>query len=107
MYLLMVVCFAAAPVISSPPVALSFGGMFQAVFAVMQATLGLQVGPVAMRARLLGVLSVCIGTGRSLSLPGVFSPRCFHAAYRPMALAAQGLLVMLLTRRYWGGVLKL
>ena len=63
LYLVMVVCFASAPAVTVAAVSLCFGGMFQAVFAVMQATLVYQSAPVEMRARLLGLLSVCIGTG--------------------------------------------
>ena len=63
LYLAMVVCFAAAPGITVAAVALFLGGMFQAVFAVMQATLVYRSAPADMRARLLGVFSVCIGTG--------------------------------------------
>jgi hypothetical protein len=81
--------------------------MFQAVFAVMQATLVYKSAPVTMRARLLGVLSVCIGMGPIGFLYLGFLAEMFTPRTATMALAAQGLLVMLLTRRYWGGVLRL
>lgn len=106
LYLLMVVCFAAAPVMSVAAAALCLGGMFQAVFAVMQATLVYQSAPVAMRARLLGVLSVCIGTGPIGFLYLGFLAELLTPRFATMALAAQGMLVMFLTRRYWVGLLR-
>jgi len=59
----MVVCFAAAPMVAIAAPVWFVAGMFQAVFAVMQTTLVYRSAPIEMRARLLGVLSVCIGTG--------------------------------------------
>jgi MFS family permease len=104
LYLLMVVCFAAAPGVSIAAIALSLGGAFQAFFSVMQTTLVYRSAPLAMRARLLGVLAVCIGTGPLGFvylgfLADALSPRAATAA-----LAAQGMLILLLTRRYWGGL---
>jgi hypothetical protein len=60
-----------------------------------------------MRARLLGVVSVCIGTGvigflYLGLLTDWFSPRT-----ATVAVAAQGLVAMVLTRRYWLGVWRL
>jgi predicted MFS family arabinose efflux permease len=107
MYLLMVVCFAASPITPAAALALGLGGMFQAVFAVMQATLVYQSAPVEMRARLLGVLSVCIGTGPIGFLYLGFLAEMFTPRTATMALAAQGMLVMLVTRRYWIGLLRL
>jgi hypothetical protein len=88
-------------------VSLFLGGMFGAGFAVMQATLVYRAAPVEMRARLLGVVSVCIGTGPIGFLYLGFLAEMFSPRTATVALAAQGLLVMLLTRRYWVGVLRL
>jgi hypothetical protein len=107
MYLAMVVCFAAAPGTSIAAISLFFGGTFQAVFAVMQATLVYQSAPVEMRARLLGVLSVCIGTGPIGFLYLGFLAEMFSPRAATVALAAQGMLVMLLTRRFWAGTLRI
>jgi MFS family permease len=106
-YLLAMVLFATAPGVPVAAVALFLSGLFGAGFAVMQATLVYQGAPVEMRARLLGVLSVCIGTAPiGLLYLGllaeVFTPRA-----ATVALAVQGMLAMLLTRRYWVGVLRL
>ena len=107
LYLVTVVCFAAAPGISVAAVSLFFGGMFQAVFAVMQATLVYRSAPVEMRARLLGLISVCIGTGPIGFLYLGLLAEMFTPRTATMALAAQGMLVILLTRRYWAGTLRL
>jgi MFS family permease len=107
LYLAMVMCFAAAPGIAVAGVSLFFAGMFQAGFAVMQATLVYRAAPVEMRARLLGIISVCIGTGPLGFLYLGFLAEMFTPRTATLALAAQGLLVMLLTRRYWAGTLRL
>jgi hypothetical protein len=60
-----------------------------------------------MRARLLGVLSVCIGTGPIGFLYLGFLAELLTPRFATMALAAQGMLVMFLTRRYWIGLLRL
>jgi len=62
-YLIMVVIFALA---QSPPLAgaaLLLTGLGGAGFATMQATLVYLAAPLEMRSRILGVLTVCIGTG--------------------------------------------
>jgi hypothetical protein len=100
-YLLMIVFFASAPGIPVAGVSLFLGGMSGAGFAVMQATLVYRAAPVEMRARLLGVISVCIGTGPIGFLYLGFLAETFTPRTATMALAAQGILVLLVTRRYW------
>ena len=107
LYLAMVVLFASAAGIAVAGVALFLGGMCGAAFAVMQATLVYRSAPVEMRARLLGVISVCIGTGPIGFMYLGFLAETFTPRTATMALAVQGMLVMLLTRRYWIGTLKL
>jgi MFS family permease len=107
LYLLMVMVFAAAPVVPLAAAALFVGGAFNAGFAVMQSTLVYRAAPAEMRARLLGLVAVCIGTAPIGFLylgllAEVFSPRT-----ATIALAAQGVLAMLLARRYWLAVLRL
>jgi MFS family permease len=106
LYLVMVVCFAASPIAWVAAAALCLGGMFQAVFAVTQSALVYQSAPVAMRARLLGVLSVCIGTGPIGFLYLGFLAELVAPRFATMALAAQGMVVMFATRRYWIGLLR-
>jgi MFS family permease len=107
LYLLMVVFFAIAPGVAVAAVSLFLGGMSGAGFAVMQATLVYRAAPVEMRARLLGIVSVCIGTGPLGFLYLGFLAEMFTPRTATVALAAQGMLVMLLTRRYWMGALRL
>ena len=98
---------AAAPGVSVAGASLFLGGMFQALFAVMQTTLAYRSAPVEMRARLLGVLSVCIGSGPIGFLYLGYLAEVFTPRTATMALAAQGMLVLLVTRRYWIGTLRL
>jgi hypothetical protein len=67
----------------------------------MQATLVYRIAPVQMRARLLGVLSVCIGTSPIGFLYLGWLAHLFAPRAATVALGMQGLLVLLLTRRYW------
>ena len=107
LYLVMVLFFATAPGIPVAAVSLFLGGLFGAGFAVMQSTLVYRAAPVEMRARLLGLVSVCIGTGPIGFLYLGFLAEMFSPRTATVALAAQGVLAMLLTRRYWVAVLRL
>jgi MFS family permease len=107
LYLLMLMLFACAPVVPAAAAALFLAGAFNAGFAVMQSTLVYRSAPTEMRARLLGLVSVCIGTAPIGFLylgvlAELFSPRT-----ATVALTAQGLLAILLTRRYWLPTLRL
>jgi predicted MFS family arabinose efflux permease len=107
LYLVMVIGFVTATAPSLAAVCLFLSGMCGAGFAVLQATLVYRSAPVEMRARLLGVLSVCIGTAPLgflyLGLLGeLLTPRT-----GTLALAAQGMLALLLMRRYWTAALRL
>jgi MFS family permease len=105
-YLVMVMIFASAPVVSIAAFALFIGGIANAAFAVMQSTLVYRSSPADMRARLLGVVSVCIGTGPIGFLYLGLLTEWLAPNTATVALAAQGLVAMLLTRRYWIGVLR-
>ena len=107
LYLVMVVFFASAPGIAVAAVSLFLGGLFNAGFAVLQSTLVYRAAPVEMRARLLGLVSVCIGTGPIGFLYLGFLAEMFSPRTATVALAAQGVLAILLTRRYWFAVLRL
>jgi hypothetical protein len=106
-YLVLVVVFASAPNVPVAAVSLFFAGMFNAGFAVMQSTLVYRAAPIEMRARLLGLVSVCIGTGPIGFLYLGFLAEMFTSRTATVALASQGVLVMLLTRRYWLASLRL
>src|SRR5262245_22142106 len=107
LYLVMVVFFATAPGTAVAAVALFLGGLSGAGFAVMQATLVYRSAPVEMRARLLGVLSVCIGTGPIGFLYLGLLAELLTPRTATVALAAQGVVAILLTRRYWLAVLRI
>lgn len=107
LYLLMLIGFATAPAIPVAAVSLFLSGMCGAGFAVMQATLVYRSAPVQMRARLLGVVSVCIGMGPIGFLYLGFLAEVLTPRIATVALGAQGMLALLLTRRYWGAALRL
>lgn len=62
-YLAGVIGFALAPLPASAGAALLFTGLSGAAFSTLQATLVYLAAPADMRSRIMGVLSVCIGTG--------------------------------------------
>lgn len=76
-------------------------GTLGASFAIMQSTLVYRYTPSEMRARLLGLLSMCIGT----SPIGFFYLGWLAETLGPrngvVALAVQGVIAMMLTRRWW------
>jgi predicted MFS family arabinose efflux permease len=106
LYLVAVVGFATAPVAPVAALSLFMAGLVGAGFAVMQATLVYRAAPVEMRARLLGVLSVCIGAGPIGFLYLGFLAEMLTPRVAVVALSAQGMLAMLLTRRYWAVALR-
>jgi MFS family permease len=62
-YLLAVIGFALAPSLALAGAALLATGLSGAAFATLQATIVYLLAPAHMRSRILGVLSVCVGTG--------------------------------------------
>jgi predicted MFS family arabinose efflux permease len=62
-YLLSLIAFALAPEAISAGAALLLTGLAGAAFATLQATTVYLAAPIEMRSRIMGVLSVCIGTG--------------------------------------------
>ena len=105
----MVIGFALAPSVVTDAeilsgaalLALGIGG---AGFSVMQATLVYLYAPEAMRARLLGVLSVCIGTGPIGFFYLGFLADSLSAQVATIAMGFQGLVVLALTYRYWRAI---
>ena len=98
--------FAMAPVAPAAALILLCNGLSAVGFAVMQATLIYRDAPVEMRARLLGVLSVCIGTGPIGFIYLGFLAEALTPRAATAAMAAQGLLALFLTRRYWLAVFQ-
>ena len=62
-YLVSLIAFALAPEPVSAGMALLITGLSGAAFSTLQATTVYLAAPVEMRSRIMGVLSVCIGTG--------------------------------------------
>jgi MFS family permease len=62
-YLAALIAFALTPVTALAGAALLLTGLAGAAFATLQATIVYLAAPIEMRSRILGVLSVCIGTG--------------------------------------------
>jgi MFS family permease len=107
LYLVAVIGFALS---STAPLAAFFvfaAGMCGAGFGVMQGTLVYRSAPVEMRARLLGVVSVCIGTAPLGFLYLGFLADVLTPSIGMVALGVQGLLAMLLTRPWWQPALRL
>ena len=63
LYQLALIAFALAPGVVPASAALLLTGLAGAAFATLQATLVYLAAPAGMRPRIMGVLSVCIGTG--------------------------------------------
>lgn len=105
-YLVMVIGFATAPAAPLAAVFLLLLGVAGVGFSIMQTTLVYRGSPVEMRARLLGVMSVCIGTGPIGFIYLGFLADVLTPRVGTVALAAQGLLVLLVTRRYWTAMLR-
>lgn len=98
--------FATAPAAPVAAVMLLLNGMSAVGFAVMQTTLLYRESPVEMRARVMGVLSVCIGTSPlGFLYLGVLADALTPRA-ATVAIGIQGLLAMALTRRHWSAVLR-
>jgi MFS family permease len=104
-YFTTLMAFAYAPNGIAGALVLLCTGTLGASFAIMQSTLVYRYTPNEMRARLLGLLSMCIGT----SPIGFFYLGWLAETLGPrngvVALAAQGVLAMLLTRRWWKAAL--
>ena len=100
-YLATAVGFAHAHSVTLAALLLLTNGLGAVGFAVMQTTLIYRDSPVAQRARLLGVLTACIGVGPI----GFFYIGVLADALSPpiatLAMALQGLVALALTRRYW------
>lgn len=109
LYLASMVGFAALPAIVGPVpelagIALLTCGIGGAGFSVMQATLVYLHAPPEMRGRLLGLLSVCIGIGPLGFFHLGFMAEAFGAQAATISLAAQGLLALALTARWWRAI---
>lgn len=84
---------------------LLLAGLGGAGFSIMQTTLIFIATPPEMRSRVLGLLSVCIGVGPiGLAHIGLLSD-AIGVHHAVLLSAAEGLLALWLTRRWWRDVL--
>ena len=105
-YFAMMIGFAVAPDPRIAAVFLLLSGLSGVGFSVMQATLVYRDSPVEMRGRLLGVLSVCIGTGPIGFMYLGFLADALTPRGATVALAVQGIAALFLTRRYWAAIAR-
>ncbi len=100
-YLLGVIGFALAPTAVLAGAALLVTGLSGAAFATLQATIVYLAAPTEMRSRVLGVLSVCIGTGPiGFILLGWLGDR-IGAAEATALVGGLGLLALAATQPLW------
>lgn len=105
-YLVMLTAFALTTDPISSGAALVLTGIGGSGFSIMQATLVYLSAPPEMRSRLLGVLSVCIGSGPiGFLYLGVLAD-AIGASRATMTIGIAGLIVMALTRRWWRATLQ-
>jgi MFS family permease len=103
-YLLMLPIFVMMP---DPPAAgavLFVTGVANAGFSIMQATLVYLSAPAEMRSRIFGVLSVCIGVGVIGFIHLGLLAGLIGATWATTTIGVEGLLAMLLTRRWWRAI---
>jgi len=103
-YLVMMMAVARSPGALSAGSALLATGLANSGFSVMQATLIYLAAPAAMRSRLYGVLSLCIGSGLVGFVNIGMMAEAFGAPAATMVSGIEGLAVMALTWRWWRGI---
>ena len=104
-YLLLVPVFALVPYAEVAGSVLLLTGIANACFSIMQATLVYLAAPPEMRSRVFGVLSVCIGIGiAGFILIGLLAG-LIGAPWATAATGAEGIVALLLTRRWWRPIL--
>jgi len=103
-YLVMVPVFALMPYPLLAGTVLLVTGVANAGFSIMQATLVYLSAPPEMRSRIYGVLSVCIGIGMIGFIHLGLLASLIDAPWATATTGVEGILAMLLTRRYWRAV---
>jgi MFS family permease len=100
-YLLMLPLFAVASYPLFAGAVLLVTGLANAGFSIMQATLVYLAAPPEMRSRIYGVLSVCIGIGMIGFIHLGILAGLIGASWATATIGVEGILAMLLTRRFW------
>jgi predicted MFS family arabinose efflux permease len=103
-YLVALIGFALAPNLSLAVGALVLTGIASASFSIMQATIVYRSAPQELRSRMLGVLSVCIGVGPIGFLHLGWLADSIGAQLAAAVIGLEGVLTLLLTRRFWRAV---
>jgi MFS family permease len=104
LYLVSVALFALAPHPLAAGAALVMNGLVGSGYSIMQATLVYLASPPELRSRVLGILSVCIGLGPiGFAHIGLLADT-IGARGACVLSAAEGLLALALTRRWWRGL---
>jgi MFS family permease len=103
-YLVMLPVFALAPQSVLAGTVLMMTGVANSGFSIMQATLVYLAAPPEMRSRIYGVLSVCIGVGMIGFIHLGLLAGLIGASWAIVASGVEGMLAMLLTRRFWGAI---
>ena len=103
-YLSMLPVFALAPGGPLAGSVLLLTGVANSGFSIMQATLVYLAAPPEMRGRVFGVLSVCIGIGMIGFLHLGWLAGMIGATWAIVTIGAEGLVALLLTRRWWRAV---
>lgn len=101
LFLAMVLVFALSRSFPLSLAALFVSGIGIAGFAVMQSTIMFLVAPPAMRSRLMGVLTVSIGTGPIGMLYAGFLADWIGAGAAVAMITTQGIVLLLLTSWIW------
>lgn len=105
-YLLLVLAYALANTVWLAAALLVLIGLVGVGFSVMQTTLVYRHAPVPLRGRMLGLLSMCIGTGPLGFIYLGWLADTFTPRVATLMLAAQGMVVLLLAQRYWRPILR-
>jgi MFS family permease len=103
-YMVMLTVFALVPQPMIAGAALLFTGFGGAGFSIMQATLVYLAAPPEMRSRILGVLSVCIGSGPIGFIWLGLLADAIGAHWATAATGIAGLLVLAVTRPLWRAI---
>jgi MFS family permease len=104
LYMIMLIVFAVVTLPSIAGAALLLTGLGGAGFSTMQATIVYLAAPPEMRSRILGVLSVCIGTGPiGFVFLGWLADR-IGAHHATAVTGVVGLLALAGTWRWWRGI---
>jgi MFS family permease len=103
-YLVMLPILALAPYPLLAGFVLLVTGLANAGFSIMQATLVYLSAPPEMRSRIYGVLSVCIGVGMVGFIHLGLLAGLIGASWATATIGVEGILVMLLTRRWWRAI---